>query len=43
MYYCYSRPIRVLRLSRGMRTALEIGIAVTSALLMGYLIVRGTF
>ncbi len=43
MYYSYSRPVRVLRLSRAMQTALEIAIAVSSALLMSYLIIRGAF
>jgi len=43
MYYSYSRPVRVLRLSRGMQRRLEIAIAVSSALLMGYLIMRGAF
>jgi hypothetical protein len=41
MNYSYPRTIRYVRLSRGMQLALEIAVAVSSALFVGYLIVYG--
>ena len=41
MNYVYSRTIRYVRLSRGMQIALEVAVAVSSALLASYLILHG--
>jgi hypothetical protein len=41
MYYTYPRTIRVYRLSRGMQMALELVVAVSSALCFSYLILHG--
>jgi len=41
MNYSYPRSVRVFRLSRGMQIALEVAVAVSSALFMSYLILHG--
>jgi hypothetical protein len=41
MNYSYPRTIRYVRLSRAMQIALEIAVALSSALLASYLIVHG--
>lgn len=41
MNYSYPKSIRYVRLSRGMQIALEIAVAVSSALFMSYLILHG--
>lgn len=41
MMYSYSKTIRYVRLSRGMQIALEVALAISSALLTSYLILHG--
>lgn len=41
MNYSYPRSVRYFRLSRGMQIALEIAVAVSSALFVSYLILYG--
>ncbi|HVB98061.1 MAG TPA: hypothetical protein VNJ12_01855 [Candidatus Dormibacteraeota bacterium] len=41
MNYSYPRSVRYIRLSRGMQIALEISIAFSAALFVGYLILYG--
>jgi len=43
MNYVYPRSVRVIRLSRGTQIVLEVAVAVSSALLMSYLILHGMF
>ena len=41
MNYSYPRSVRVFRISRGMQIALEVALAMSSALFMSYLILHG--
>lgn len=41
MNYSYPKTIRYVRLSRGMQIALEVAVAISSALFVSYLILYG--